>query len=476
MHKKDQENIIKPEEQGIDERIEQAAEQVQTSAKRFFFRFLDSQRLSQTRQAIVLNELAESSAPGFDFLVLIILSCTIATLGLVTNSAAVIIGAMLVAPLMSPILGLSMASLTGRPIMFRRSLFSVLEGASTAILLSSLLAYFTYRLPYGILAELPSEVLSRTSPSPLDLIIALAGGVAAAFALGHPKLSAALPGVAIATALMPPLCTVGIGIAFNEPNVVLGALLLFLTNLSSISFAGILTFALLGFRPKSSQEKKSRIPRSIRISALLVLLITIPLAFLAWKTIREANLYNQVNNVLVEGLSQYTDVQLVDLSIRKESQTQRLTVTIRSANDLSHQQVLELQEQVAQQFQQPTSLEIIRVPMQRLDALTPPTPTVTPQKENTPTHTPMPTSTPRPTPTYTPQPTPIPAFIIAPDGVAQLFDAPEGNLIAQLPDGSPVWVLADQQELNGVVWRAVLDIFDRQGWLPQTVLTITLLD
>ena len=92
-------------------------------------------------------------------------------------------------------------------------------------------------------------MLARTRPTPFDLGVALAGGAAAAYALAQPKLSAALPGVAIATALMPPLCAVGIGVAVGNLEVALGALLLFLTNLAAISFAGIMVFVLLGFRP-----------------------------------------------------------------------------------------------------------------------------------------------------------------------------------------------------------------------------------
>ena len=100
------------------------------------------QKLSDTRKAIVINEMAENSTPGFDFFLMIILSCTIATFGLVTDSSAVIIGAMLIAPLMQPILALSMSSLTGRQVLFRRSLISILVGSLLAVLLSALITFF----------------------------------------------------------------------------------------------------------------------------------------------------------------------------------------------------------------------------------------------------------------------------------------------------------------------------------------------
>jgi uncharacterized hydrophobic protein (TIGR00271 family) len=160
-------------------------------------------QLPQERQEQVLARLRSDSSPGFDFFLLVVLSCAIATFGLVTDSAAVIIGAMLVAPLMSPILGLSLASVKGQNHMFRRAVVAVLEGATLAMVLSAALAWLGRELPFGFLTILPNEVLARTRPTPFDLGIALAGGAAAAYALAQPNLSAALPGVAIATALMP---------------------------------------------------------------------------------------------------------------------------------------------------------------------------------------------------------------------------------------------------------------------------------
>lgn len=198
-------------------------------------------QLDAQRREEVLAELAQASSPGFDFFLLVVLSCAIATFGLTTNSPAVIIGAMLVAPLMSPILGLSVASVVGERYVFRRALTALAEGMVLAIGLSVLIELFLQTLPFGIITidDLPNEILARTKPTPIDLGIALAGGAAAAYALAQPKISAALPGVAIATALMPPLCTVGIGIALDRQDVIFGALLLYLTNFTAISFAGI---------------------------------------------------------------------------------------------------------------------------------------------------------------------------------------------------------------------------------------------
>jgi len=376
--KNNQTRAEKEAPQPTEYKFKKAKHEIKASFKQLATSLYKSQNLTQTRQAIVINELIESSSPGFEYFIMIILSCIITTFGLITNSAAVIIGAMLVAPLMSPILGLSMASLTGRHIMFRRSLFSVLESVAIAVLLSSMISWLTYRLPFGLLAEMPSEVLARTHPLPLDLGIALAGGAAAAFAMARPRLTAALPGVAIATALMPPLCTIGIGITFANPSILFGSLLLFFTNLTAISFAGIITFALMGFRSINQQKSRGKLPKSIRISAVLVMLITIPLAILAWNTISEAQFYNRAKEAITEGLSPLTDAKLVDLVITRERDTKRLQVTIHSSSNLSYSQVVTLQEQVAQRLQVPIALELINIPIEKINPLVPPTPTPAP--------------------------------------------------------------------------------------------------
>jgi len=243
---------------------------------RYWFRkFLPPSDLE--RRAEVRGQLREEAQPDFDYFVLVVLSSMIATLGLLTNSGAVIIGAMLVAPLMSPIIGLGLGSLVGDEKLLRYAASAIIRGAFVAIAISVILTWFNDALPFVTLQELPVEVISRTRPSPIDLLIALAGGLAAAFALSQPSLSAALPGVAIATALMPPLGTIGIGIALGRWDVAGGAFLLFVTNAVTIAFASMLVFFALGFSPGRKDGK--RVPRSLTISALVTLIMLLPLTY-----------------------------------------------------------------------------------------------------------------------------------------------------------------------------------------------------
>ena len=244
--------------------------------------------LNADEKMVVTQDIRQFATSSFDFFLLVVLSCSIATLGLITNSPAVIIGAMLVAPLMSPIIGIGMSSITGDSLLARNSATALLRGATLAVLLSSLMTVVNVNLPFVVLQELPGEVLARTHPSPIDLVIALAGGLAAAYALTRPNISAALPGVAIATALMPPLCTVGIGVALTRWDVAGGALLLFITNAITIAFAAALVFFLRGFLP-GPKIVGQRFPQALLISATITLILLIPLTYYSVKFFQQAN-------------------------------------------------------------------------------------------------------------------------------------------------------------------------------------------
>ena len=351
--------------------------------------------ITRQRRSEVIEQLDKASSPGFDFFLFVFLSCIIATFGLITNSVAVIIGAMLVAPLMSPILAISMASVAGEGRVFQRALLALIEGVVLAVILSFIVSWITQQLPFGVLHELPSEVSSRTQPTPIDLGIALAGGVAAAYALAQPHLSAALPGVAIATALMPPLCTIGIGISLSNQKVALGASLLFATNLVAILFAGILVFVLLGFRPiVRNGGSWFNIPRSLVISAILVLIVTIPLIVLTLRFVNDARFQQQVRQVVDEVIIQdIPDSQLVSIDLNGGTGPLSLQVTVRAARQPSYGQVLEWQKDIASRLQRELAFQLVVVPATKLDPLIPPTPT--------PTFTPGPSPSPTITPTRT---------------------------------------------------------------------------
>ncbi|MCJ7535704.1 MAG: DUF389 domain-containing protein, partial [Anaerolineales bacterium] len=420
------------------------------------------------------------------------LSCTIATMGLLTNSVAIIIGAMLVAPLMSPILGMGMASITGDGHLLRDSISGVIQGAIVAIVVSFLWTWLNRSLPFILLQEVPGEVIARTNPSPIDLTIAVAGGIAAAYALAQPHLSAALPGVAIATALMPPLCTIGVGLALDRMDIAGGAGLLFVTNTVAIAFAATLVFSSLGFGPKAITAA-NRLPRSLIFAALLTVTLMIPLTYVSVNFVQEAKARRQIEEVVQEEVERILDAELVELSIESEGDVLRMNMTLRTPRPLYYQDSIALQEDIAGRLQQPVELVINSVIVSQLDPKIPPTftptPTIgpsptatrtaTPTRTATATATQTPTNTLTPTATNTATNTPTPSVALVDQTLGRglrLRQYPEGPIIGTMREGDPLIVLYGIQTVNGLVWIEVIDKDGRVGWVPQmftVIVTVT---
>lgn len=441
------------------------------------------------RREKIIAEITPLSSPGFDFYLLVILSCSIATMGLITNSPAVIIGAMLVAPLMSPIIGLGLASITGNGQLLENAVSALLRGVILAVLLSALVTLVNSHLPIVSLQSLPAEVMARTRPTPIDLAIALAGGVAAAYALTNPNLSAALPGVAIATALMPPLCTVGIGLALWRLDVAGGALLLFVTNTITIAFAAVLVFFLRGFG-ETAGVGKQRLPRSLLLSASLTLILFVPLNIFSIRFFQEASDYRQINAVVQEQVHLLGDAELLEFNLTRQGDAFDLVLTVRTNYPLRYEEVVSLQEALVDQLKRPVSLKVNQIFAERLDPLVPPTLTPTPTNTRTSTPGPSPTatytrtatatSTSTPTvtasPTETPLPTSTPTQTATPHQarafstvlpVMQIYQYPGGPVIGPLRSGQQITVLYRWQAYMGLVWVEIQDQEGRVGWVPE---------
>ncbi|MEM9037509.1 MAG: DUF389 domain-containing protein [Actinomycetota bacterium] len=213
---------------------------------------------------------------SFRFAALMTLSTAIAVQGLLADSTAVVIGAMLVAPLMLPVLGVAAAMVMGwRRRLLRQGLVAFLGSAGAVGL-----AYLGSFLMPGTPDPLPGEVLARTSPNLLDLGIALAAGAAGAYAQVHRQASDALTGVAVAVALVPPLASVGILIEVGRYDLAQGGLLLFLANVTGIILAAALTFIACRFVPvREAVGGNSNFSRGLRWAVLGVLAVALPLQF-----------------------------------------------------------------------------------------------------------------------------------------------------------------------------------------------------
>jgi uncharacterized hydrophobic protein (TIGR00271 family) len=202
------------------------------------------------------------------------LSTILATTGLYLNSASVIIGAMLLAPLMAPIVSLAMGLLRQDEQMTKYSINKIVLGTLAALLIAALMPLYVTQQP------VTAEMEARLNPTVLDLIVAITAGIAGAYTKSHKEILQSLAGVAIAVALVPPLAVAGIGLGRFDLEMFGHAFLLFSTNLVGIILAAVLTFRLLGY----SAVVKSK--RGFGIVVFLLLLISVPL-FLSYTQIIE---------------------------------------------------------------------------------------------------------------------------------------------------------------------------------------------
>jgi uncharacterized hydrophobic protein (TIGR00271 family) len=208
------------------------------------------------------------------FWALLVLASAIATYGLLANSVATVIGAMIVAPLMIPIMGTAFAISTGDRRGVGTSLAVLTGGVLTAVLVGLLLS-----VPFRALDPTTIEqVMSRTSPRLVDLLAALATGLAGAFATSRKDVSDTLPGVAIAISLVPPLTNAGILFGAGRADLAWGSVLLFVTNLLAIVLMGTFTFAVMGFSRAAIRTLSDKARRTaIAVVVVLTIAIIAPL-------------------------------------------------------------------------------------------------------------------------------------------------------------------------------------------------------
>ncbi len=240
-----------------------------------FFSYASDERFHD-----LYKDLSEDARLNSIYVVLMVLSTMLATVGLYLSSASVIIGAMLLAPLMAPIVSLSMGILRGNIDLFKNSIGKIVIGVFIALISSALI---TFLFPYKPITD---EMLARLNPTLLDLAVAIISGIAAAYSKSFREIIQSLAGVAIAVALVPPLAVAGIGIGRLDFYFFYQAFLLFSTNLIGIIIAATFTFRVLGY----SAVVRSK--RSLVVVFVFLVLISVPL-YLSFSRIVEDRIFEQ---------------------------------------------------------------------------------------------------------------------------------------------------------------------------------------
>ena len=227
---------------------------------------------------------------------ILIFAVFIASLGLNVNSTAVIIGAMLISPLMGPIIGMGLALGIADLDLFKQSIKNYLVSTFISVITATI--YFTL----SPITDAQSELLARTSPTLYDVLIALFGGAAGFLATSTKGRNNVVPGVAIATALMPPLCTAGYGLAVQNTSYFFGAFYLYFINTVFIAFTTCLGVRFLHFHRKQfiNREKMRRV--NLYIVSIIIITI-IPASYMTWNIIKQSVFENNIENFVTKELN-----------------------------------------------------------------------------------------------------------------------------------------------------------------------------
>jgi uncharacterized hydrophobic protein (TIGR00271 family) len=302
----------------------------------------------------------ESAAFTTPFLVMNTLATVVACYGLLSDSTAVVIGAMIIAMLLGPITGIALALVDGDAALLRKALLAEVGGALLVLTLSFAIGLLHREIP------LTHEMLSRTKPNLLDLMIALAGGAAGAYAMVSPRLSVGLVGVAIATALLPPLATCGICLARHQPSLAWGGFLLFFTNLVAIQFASSVVMWLSGFHDVTDQgearkQRHKRLLLTNVVSNAVLVLLTVLMASNFAQSLGQQTFQTNVRKRLVKSLLAYPGVHLADVNFTSSDDIESISATIRTPYSFSPERVGALEKALPQLSGKKVALKVISV-------------------------------------------------------------------------------------------------------------------
>jgi uncharacterized hydrophobic protein (TIGR00271 family) len=315
------------------------------------------------RDKLASTEATEAIVSGVDFkgtnLWVLICAVFIASLGLNMNSTAVIIGAMLISPLMGPIMGIGLAVGVNDGLLLRRSAKNLFVATFFALLTSCL--YFLI----SPISDARSELLARTQPTIYDVLIAFFGGFAGIIATGSRVKGNVIPGVAIATALMPPLCTSGYGLATQQWTFFFGAFYLFLINCVYIGVATWLGVRILKL-PKHVTLSPRRQKLMVRWVTGILILVAVPSMVTTWRIVRQNIEEAKVHAFINREFGRLHDTQLLNYTYTNEDSLRTIEVSLIGSR-LSQQSIDEITERMTQYKLSDVQLRVVQGGVNNID-------------------------------------------------------------------------------------------------------------
>ena len=307
-------------------------------------------QISDERVVKVINDISIGSEPKLRFYAMVAASTAIATFGLVQNSTAVVIGAMLVAPLMTPIFGIALALIRGDAVLLGRSVRAEIAGV---ILSVSLALCFGFLIPE---LTATAEMLSRTKPNLLDLLVAVFAGFAGAYAMVDEHISPALPGVAIATAIVPPLANTGLCIALGAYYGALGSFLLFFANFLSILLVAGAVFIAGGMAREFGSLKSKDLLRKFGLATIGFLVIAALFSRGMYEMVKERRLKGSIDAILTEELSHLSASELRKVVHQKHQGKLFILAHVHASGDINPSRVKLMEEALESGLEVPVEL------------------------------------------------------------------------------------------------------------------------
>ncbi len=322
----------------------------------------DEQKLKkadyQASREALINIAREKSEINLEYLVLVILSSVITSLGLILDNVAVIVGGMIIAPVLGPILGITIGIVLGDSLMIRKGVAAEILAITFGVIIG---AFFGLLIPD---VELTNSLVIRMSPSLADLLIAIAAGAAGAYTLIKGQLGSELVGVMIAASLLPVMSTIGIGISFGNTRMVIGAALLLAGNYLSLLLAKITVFYLRGLRPQIWYKFKAEkmIKKSLVFIVISIFILSIPLSALTIYQFYTERPVNIVKTIIRENLTQEWDYRIEEIEIEGNL----VNVYLYSKRTLDEKLFLEIKKQIEESLKEEYSINFRIIPVDEI--------------------------------------------------------------------------------------------------------------
>jgi uncharacterized hydrophobic protein (TIGR00271 family) len=318
---------------------------------------------SLSHQEIMRETIHENTQLSGAYIAMNIFAATIASYGLLANSASGVIGAMIVAMLLGPITGTALALVDSDMKLLRTGLVTLLVGAIVVMAAAFVIGFFEKEIP------ITNEIMARTSPNLFDLMIALVGGAAGAYATVSPKLSVGMVGVAIATALVPPLSSASILFARGDFDLGAGALLLAFTNMVAIQFSSSVVMWLTGFRKMTDAHNLtvSGFLKHNSVSIFTLIILGILLTRNLHETVSQKKFEIETRGIIEQNINSVPSDYLAEMRfIKINGDSTIIRAVVRSPNIYTAEQVRSLQEKLPQ----PPDHSTLELQIRNVEAIT----------------------------------------------------------------------------------------------------------